>query len=435
MTIFPMLAVAGNVIANGPFDYTGTTLSDVSFSGTGGAQQSAGTLKVCAGDNQSTVFPADSHDGTEQPTAVATFSVFDITQVEDASGNLINVDIPLGSADGARIVNAVTIDPNTWTFYADGTHCPSTSTVTVNNPNLPDYGQYQITVKAQAIGTGIGTGPGGTFKLTATPSSCLDTTAPNVTINTPLNGSAPLLGAIPVSITANDPDTPIGCGTGVVSITSTVSSAGGIINNQTVQLTTDVPKPAGVDAHGTGNFTPIDGAAGGLASGSPTPGLFNVNPIPSGIGRYTLKAFATDGAGNVGEADAGLTVNYNVVFSMATGNIVSGHPANSSAKFVFTANRAGSPSSDGAFMEDQSVTLVLQPCGGGDPINPVAQHVYGTGDVKDVVQFDPTTGAYQTHFVRSDIGASSSASYQAEVYFMDVDNVLIKEKTSSCVSF
>lgn len=424
-------AMAGNTTANGPFDYSKSSLSPVTFAGSGGSAQSAGTFEACAGAAGDDVFPGQGSVNDGPTSANANFGVFAIQQTQDADGNPVSVSISLSSFVGIAIAGAVGFDPSGGTFFPSGTCIPSS--VSVANPNLTDYGVYSVTLKAQAPGSGIGVGPGATFQLTLNPPTATDTTPPNVTINSPADGSSQILGVIPVSITANDPDVPVGLGTGVVSISATVSSAGGVVSDQPIALTTDVPKPAGVDAHGTGSFTPTYGAAGGLASSSPTPGLFDVNPAPSGIGRYTLTATATDGAGNMGQAVAGFTVNYAMQFLDQTGHLNTGHPSNSFSQFEFQANRSAT-TSDGAFMEDQTVVVELQACGGGTPF---ATHNYGTGGVFGVVQFSATNGHYLTKFQRSDLSGPpiSAGSYEAVVYFEDVDGVLFKQATSSCVTF
>jgi hypothetical protein len=412
-----VLAAAGGQTkkATGPFIYD-VDAGSATFLGTTGGPYS-GQFDVTAPSGGST-FPS------AVPPAPAIINVFGIEKVAGPDGTslLMPVDVALNSPLGILILNAFSFDPSSPSFNIGQV---ITIQVTVNNPGVTeeaDYGDYIVTMKSQSPGSGIGVGSGSHFKLSLRAAEETDTTPPNVKINSPSGEN--LLGQIPVSITANDP-TP---GTGVESITATVSSDGGTVSDQPITLTTDTPKPAGEDATGTGTFTPTGGTGtAGTIGGPPF-----ISTSRSGIGSYKLTAKATDGAGNVGTADSSFQVNYNVQFTTADGNINSGHPENSFARFKFTVKRSATIS-DGAFMVDQTVVVRLVKSDG----TVVAEHGYGTGDIKSYVQIDTSAPVYQTNFVRGDLlgPPSESATYKAQVFFKDVDGTLVKQEESSAVTF
>src|SRR6185437_14473500 len=110
-----------------------------------------------------------------------------------------------------------------------------------------------------------------------------------------------VLGVIPVQVTANDPAP----GSGVASITATVSSAGGLVTNAPACSQTYSGNTAGTAVTCNGSFTPI---AGGVGDST---GPFTASN-PSGIGNYTLNAQAADNAGNIGYNSQPFSVNYDL---------------------------------------------------------------------------------------------------------------------------
>jgi hypothetical protein len=201
---------------------------------------------------------------------------------------------------------------------------------------------------------------------------------------------------------------------------SNVTSDGAFIYDNTVVV------PAGSDALATGSFTPA-GSTG--TDGTTEVGAFT-STLRSGIGTYTLKAEAVDGAGNVGDASSTFQVKYDVQFTLQAGTINSGNAANSNGHFKFTAKRSN-VTSDGAFIYDN--TVVVQLIRTSDSAL-IATHVVGAGGVDDTVVYtdDPT---YQTRFRRGDIGATASDNYKVKVFFRDVDDNLVEQAESIVVTF
>jgi hypothetical protein len=217
-------------------------------------------------------------------------------------------------------------------------------------------------------------------------------------------------------------------GTGVETLSATISSAKGIVSNLDIPLSY-TPQPAGSDATGTGSFTPT----GGSGSAGTTLASAFTSTSRSGIGTYTLYAEAEDGAGNVGHASSGFQVKYDVQFTQQETHLT-GNPNNNEGRFAFTVKRSN-VTSDGAFMYDK--TVVVQLVRSDNTV--VATHVFGaSGNTNQVVRIlDPDTSSarYKTDFKRGDIGATSSASYKARVLFLDVDGNLAYQAESASVTF
>jgi hypothetical protein len=324
-----------------------------------------------------------------------------------------------------QIAAAFSMDRSSHTFSVAETLAVQ---VTVTNPGIApaDYGDYLVTLKAQAIGAGIGTGSGARFTFSLRPASATDTVPPTVTINQP--AADQILGPVALVVTAVDP-TP---GTGVNALTTTISSAGGTISALPIAMSLDetLPVAAGTPVTGTGSFSPTGGTGG--------PGTTEATAFTaaarSGIGTYTLTAHAADLAGNVGTAATTFAIKYDIQFSNdAPPPCATGGPGTCTGRVVFTVRRS-STASDGAFMLDQSVKVELVASASSQV---KATHVYGTGDVKDVVQIDPDPQApkYKTSFRRSDFGASGPTSYVVKVYFRDVDGQWMLQATSAALVF
>jgi hypothetical protein len=405
----------GVSIANGPFSYDPANAGSTTFLGEFGGPAMT-SFRVCA-PGGGTIFPAGGS------TAVADISVFGVEQVADADGVALAepVKVPLDSSLGGQIAGAFALAPQSHIF-APGS-CVDVG-VTVSNPMVApaEFGDYVVTMKAQAIGSGIGVGSGSRYGLSLRPATVTDITPPTVVIDSPADGSTHLLGLISVQIRANDPVP----GTGVTTIVAGVASAGGTVTEPVI-LVADTPQPAGSDATATGSFNPT-GASGPAGTTALT--AFT-GTVRSGIGTYILAADATDGAGNVGMADSTFHVKYDVAFTMAAGQINNGQPANSFGRFHFSVRRS-SVTSDAAFMFDQTVVVKLVRTSDSAV---VASHVFGTGAITAFTQIDETVPEYKTHFKRGDIGAASSATYKAQVWFLDVDGVLVQQGESPAVTF
>jgi hypothetical protein len=406
--------------ATGPFTYDPPLAGEATFLGDIGSS-SFGEFTIYA-PSGGTSFPSGA-------TATATIKVFGVEKVADADGIPLDtpLDIPLDSELGSRIAAAFTLTPDSNTFSPGGYVAVA---VSVANPMVAeaDYGQYVVTMKAQSPGSGVGVGSGSRFRLTLKAAESTDTTPPNVVINNPADASSHILGPIAVNITANDPSP----GTGVASISAKVSSLGGAVTDKDIPLTIAPPPivPAGTDAVGTGTFNPVN-PSGGSKDGTTLASAFD-SANPSGIGTYRLTAMAKDAAipANVRTATSTFGVKYDVQFLIKEGNENKGKPDNSHGHFQFTVKR----SSPADFIYDKTVKVELIQVSNGKV---VATHVYtgGGGGVFENVVFSDTPLAYETKFRRSDIGASGSGTYQAKIYFMDVDGNFTEQAVSDNVTF
>lgn len=400
--------------ATGPFTYDPANGGPTTFLGNFGSATS--DFQLCP-PGGGTIFPGGN------PTADAEIRVFGIQKVGDADGNPLAVPehVALDSALGTQIAGAFDIMPNAATVYPG--YCFDVE-IEISNPAVGplDYGDYEITIKAQAIGSGIGVGSGFRYVLKLRPAPATDTTPPDVTIDSPANASTHFLGVIPVQVTANDPAP----GTGVQSISATIRSAGGTVSGLGITFDTNTaPQPAGSDAVANGSFTPTGGAG---TDGTTLADAFT-SAARSGIGTYTLDAEAVDGALNVGNASSTFQVKYDVEFTTQTGDINSGNASNSNGHFKFTAKRSN-VTSDGAFIYDNTVVVGLIRTSDNAVI---ATHVLGAGVNSNVVYTaDPS---YETRFRRGDIGAAASDSYKVKVFFLDVDNNFVEQAESNTVTF
>ncbi|HSF33005.1 MAG TPA: hypothetical protein VLK82_21355 [Candidatus Tectomicrobia bacterium] len=401
--------------ATGPFSYDPANAGSGTFLGSdSGSYSYPDVFQICA-PGGGTIFP------TGVNSATADIRVFGVEQVADAEGNLLldPIDVPLDSALGMQIAAAFWLDPSNQVF--DPGKCVDVD-MTVYNPLVEDadYGDYVVTIKAHAPGSGIGVGSGARYYLSLRGGAVEDETAPIVAIDSPSDGSTHLLGVLDVKITATDPLP----GTGVVAMSATVSSAGGAVSDEAIALTDDTPQAAGSPATASGTFTP----AGGNGSQGTTLAEAFTSASRSGIGTYTLTAEATDGAGNVGTNSSTFQVTYNVTFT--TQDTISG---GSTGRFKFTVKRS-SNTSDGAFMFDKTVVVQLLRTSDNSVVE---SHFYGTGAVHADVQIDAVVPEYKTNFRRADLpGSPSSAiSYKARVLFLDVDGNLIPQGESSPLSF
>jgi hypothetical protein len=405
----------GSTIANGPFSYSSLSISSTTFSGTAGAPVSTGfTVYAPNASGSNVVFPGQGQNAC-LGSADASILALEVVQVEDASGTSIDPVDVTDSAIGQQIISAFTLTPNTNTFTPGSS---AVVNVTVNNPNVAStaYGVYQVKLAAQAPGAGIGVGPGPIFTLTLSAPSASDITPPSVTINAP-SGNL-LLGVIPVKVTANDPAP----GSGVASITATVSSAGGMVSNVSACSQTYSGNSAGTPVICNGSFTPI---AGGVGDST---GPFT-SASPSGIGNYTLNAQATDNAGNTGYASQPFSVNYDLSDLSAAPSGSCKTTANCTGVVTFTAKRGGPTAdgaSDGKAMNDETVVVKLCLTTDSTCASPVTTHPFGTGDVKLVTQINVTTFQYQTHFA----GITPGTSYFVQVWFTTVDGQSMLQATS-----
>jgi hypothetical protein len=416
----------GSAIANGPFNYTATGPTSATFNGTGGsAVTTSFTVNAPNASGPDVVFPGQGQNPCVGE-ADATIGVLDIEQIADASGNLLSQPVDIGETNPSlygQIAAAFTLSPDSNTFTPGSSVAVS---VTVNNPDVDsaNFGEYQVKLAAQAPGAGIGVGAGVEFDLTLAAPAVTDTTCPVVTVTAPSTDQ--FLGVIGVTIQAYDPSP----GSGLVSMSASISSAGHTISNVAIPLTLDstLPAAAGTTVTGTGSYTPAGGTG---TAGTTDAGAFT-SSSRSGIGTYVLTATATDVAGNTCSTAQTFKVKYNVFFTKASvpSGCSSAHTSSCTGMFQFDVNR-DNVTSDGAFIYDHTVEVEL--VDGSN--NVVATHLYGTGDINSEVQIS-STPAYQTDFKHSVVTSSSTlTSYQAEALFLDVDGNLVLEGTSSSVTF
>ena len=435
-----------DAIANGPFAYTnesgptsatfiGSTGSPVSLSFTVTAPNATGGIIVFPGQGQNAC----------TGTADAAIGVLEITQVADAAGNVLDPAVDIGSTNPAlftQIADAFGISLDDLTFTPASvltSFTPGSSDsvfVDVGNPGVApaNYGEYEVKLASHAPGAGIGVGPGIEFDLTLKAPSVSDTTPCVVTINTPTT-AAETLGPIAVSVQAYDPSP----GSGLASLSASISSAGGTVSNVNIPLTlsSTLPVAAGVTVTGTGSYTPT----GGTGTAGTTDALAFTSTGRSGIGTYTVTASCTDVDGNSAQKSVTFAVNYAVSFTKAfvPNGCTSSHTNACKGMFQFDVNRS-SVTSDGAFMFDHTVKLNLV-SGANSSSNScttgtlaVVSHPYGTGSINSFTQIDATP-LYQTNFDGSNTTAVPFGSYVAQACFLDVDGNPDLQATSSSVTF
>jgi hypothetical protein len=134
--------------ATGPFTYDPAVAGAATYIGEAGEAVTS-TVELCA-PGGGTLFP------TGASSATAALRVFGIEQVNDAEGQPLDepIEVPLDSPLGMGIEAAFTLTPNSHTFVPN--ECIDVQ-VTVDNPLVDDaYGDYIVTIKAQAAGTGTG---------------------------------------------------------------------------------------------------------------------------------------------------------------------------------------------------------------------------------------------------------------------------------------
>ena len=188
----------GGVIANGPFSYSPADLGAHTFVGTDATAAAASFTITAPGEAGDTVFPAQS-GGPCQESASAEIRVFGIEKVADGDGNMLGetVDVPIESPLGLQIAAAFFLDPSSHLFGIGETLAVS---VGISNPlvGAGDFGDYVVTLKAQAIGAGIGVGSGTRYMLGLRAPAVTDTVPPTVTINKPSGDE--VLGPVAIEI-------------------------------------------------------------------------------------------------------------------------------------------------------------------------------------------------------------------------------------------
>ncbi len=464
-------AWAGNGNGNGPcggqsitnanhFSYSSLSLSTYTFNGTGGSSVQFSFIVTAPGGGQ--VFPGCNTLDT------ANFLVQDITEVADANGNPVDVDLDPSLGIGAGIAGAFAFSPTSYIF---GIGASETVTVTLTNPNVASsgYGTYDVKLAAKdtvPTSTGIGVGSGAHLTLVLAAPLCSDTEAPTVTPVSP-NGAEQKLGQVGVVFTAIDPDTPIGCGTGIVYMGYSVKSAGGTDHSSELgglsysvgapAQPATLPQPAGVLVTATGTFNP-KGWSGtdGTVNGAPF-----TNSFLSGIGTYTITETASDGTHTGTNTDT-FSVDYIVSFTkeLVTGGSGRGSCATRTGTngqgcqvhLEFEVNRSN-VTSDGAFMVDKTVAVALRTgATGSSPTasSYVAVHYFSStcDNPHNYVDIQTTTGVagcaagadnlYDTMFTRGDLlngTITSPGPYVADVWFLDVDGNWVLEGTSPGFTF
>lgn len=417
------------------FTYSSLNPASATFAGLSGSQLATFDVTPPGGG---TVFT------TCNPTDTANIFVRDITQIGDANGNPLSSTVDITSTNptlASQIAAAFSFSPNPATFTPG---VPVTINVTIANPGVDPsaYGVYDVNIAAKDEtpgSAGIGVASGSDFILHLIAAVCSDSVKPTVTITEPTSDQ--ILGMIPVEVTANDPSA--NCGTGVASLSATVSSSGGAVSGlllldsstNTGTFDQSFTVPAGTTVKGDATFTPTGGSGtGGTDGGTPFSAL-----ALGGIGNYTINAEAKDVIGNIGTATQNFNVTYDLSFNSSPGN------AEGKINIKFTVKRSNIPPNDGAFMVDETVAVALRTASSASSSGPgdastygSLVHYFGCGDVKTQVQIKTSSGVsscptataetYETHY---DSGLTSGTAYYADVWFKDVDNVWRLEGTQA----
>lgn len=429
----PPQKCGGSDIANGPFAYSNYGTGSGTFNGTVPGTVNTGFTVAAPAPSPDLPLVPNVFAGQGQNAclgeALADIGVIEIDQVADAQGQPLDpmVSLDVNSGLGQQIAAAFSVAPNSYLF----TPGDSVSvTVVVSNPGVSptDYGDYVVKLGAKAPGAGIGVGPGPLFTLSLRPATAVDTTPPVVTVTKPAGDE--ILGVIGIEIQAYDPDGP--AASGLASMSAAISSSGGAVSNVAVSLTPDVPLPVapGVTVTAAGSYAPAGGSPSDT-SGT-TEALAFTASSRSGIGTYVIDATAMDVAGNSGVASTTFNVNYQVAFTreFSTNPCKTGGSGTCTGQFAWTVNRS-SITSDGAPMWDKTVVAKLRRV--SDDVV-VGTHTFGTDDIKDCVQIGDDV-VYKSNFRRSDIGGSGPAGYRVDVYFLNVDGVLMLQATSNTLIF
>jgi hypothetical protein len=396
-----------------------TPYAQWTFTGTGGSVITNFDVKAPNEDNG---FPVGTPPRDCAPTATATIDATEVTKVADANGNPIDPVSEDGTSLGDAISAAFAFVPNPWANFSPGDG--TTIVVTLSNPNVDplNYGDYDVKLAAHDNGAGIGVGDGPHFTLKLRAQPCTNT-IPDVTI-TKLIGDPPgVLGTVPLTFTARD------ICDDIESMTATVTSSGGAVNQSiSVSISPGLPVPALATGTATGSFTPYGGT--GSPGTADALAFTDVSGNRSGIGNYSITAQATDQSNVTGSDTWTFDVNYAVTFTKQSvpSGCSSAHTGACHADFQFTVTRSGI-SSDGAFMYDHTVVVVLVR---NSDNAVVATHPYCNTAVTTCTQIDSTVPTYLTVFGHP---GGIVQAYHAEVWFINVDGTLTKQATSISLSF
>ena len=423
----------GSDIATGPFAYSNHGTASGTFNGTvAGTINTGFTVAAPAPSSDLPLVPnvfAGQGQNPCQGEALADIGVIEIDKIGDAEGQPLDTPVALDihSGLGQQLAAAFSATPSSHVFTPGDSIAV---VVTVSNPGVSavDYGDYVVKLAAKAPGAGIGVGPGLLFTLSLRPVTAVDTTPPVVTVTKPAGDE--ILGVIGVEVQAYDPAGP--AASGLASMAATISSSGGAVSNVAIPLTPDTSLPVlpGVVVTATGTYAPQGGSPAD-PSGT-TEALAFTGSSRSGIGTYVINASATDVAGNSGVASKTFSVSYQVAFTreFSTNPCKTGGNDNCTGQFAWTVNRS-SLTSDGAPMWDKTVVAKLRRV--SDDVV-VATHSFGTGDIKDCVQIGDDV-VYKSNFRRGDHSGSGPTGYRVDVYFVNVDGVLMLQATSNTVIF
>ena len=429
----PTQKCGGSDIATGPFAYSNPGTGSGTFTGTVAVTVTTGFTVAAPAPSPDLPLVPNVFAGQGQNAclgeALADIGAIEIDKIADAEGQMLEspLSLDIHSGLGQQLSAAFTTAPSSHVFT------PGDSivvTVTVSNPNVSpaDYGDYQVKLAAKAPGAGIGVGPGLLFTLSLRLATAVDTTPPVVSVTKPAGDE--ILGVVGIEVQAYDPDGP--AASGLASMSASISSSGGTVSNVTIPLTPDTTLPVapGVTVTATGTYTPAGGSPSDTAG--TTEALGFTASSRSGIGTYVLDATAADVAGNSGMASRTFNVNYQIAFTKAssTNPCQSGGTASCTGQFAWTVNRS-SITSDGAPMWDKTIVAKLRRV--SDDLV-VATHTFGTGDIKEWVQIGDEV-VYKTNFRRGDFGGSGPAGYRVDLYFLNVDGVMMLQGTSNTLTF
>jgi len=272
----------------------------------------------------------------------------------------VNVeDFPEASSEAAAAA-LVTLDDQFLVFNALAQTHQTTVRLHVGSSVVP--GDYMFTIQADGP-NGIGWGNAShTLTVTVSEPVVSDTTPPTVVITSPTDGQAFTFCSagtlVPVTISATDPES---------LVTSVWAKAG------TVPFAVSFPG-ASKNVTANGSFT------------------------ASGIGSYSLQAWAQSAGGTGGSAVVNVSVNYVMSWlpPLSLGKVISGALA-----IKFAARDC-----NGAFVADQRVSVEVFE-------NGVSKFVATFGDGSEAVRIDEVQGQYITNFKP----ASGVHTYTVKVFF------------------
>jgi hypothetical protein len=306
--------------------------------------------------------------------------------------------LPVSSTTLGLITNALSLSLTSFILSSPGTGSQEISFIFTNDAAIP-VGEYDITIQvAPETGVGVGTPGPVSLVLTVTAPVVVDTRAPVVQIQSPVDGASYYVnGVAPFRFTANDLEEG-GAGTGIQSVGGAIQSQGGTVNEDLTSYLAVSP-------------TLTVGAGINVSAA--------LDLLVSAIGTFTLTAEATDLASptHTGTAQVSFTVKAQVSFLPPIS--VPGRQFKASStlpiKWVFK-------DADGAFLSPFDSVMLKVKLNGSD----VFQAIAGSGAANIRWDVDTYGNAIQyiTNFPIPDLG-----TYLVEVYVNDADGIPMLQGT------